>query len=197
MSVASAVCSGSRTAIRAAAVVILGAMKSPRVSVVTCRYIAAALVSLVLVTSCSEPHVGTDAAVDGQAKVLQLINDSGSVLPSHVELGDLDRANCYKKAAGFSVGKINAIAPEVRTIVDLPESVDPASLLPKLARHWKTNGFTVDMSRINDERYPQVSARDGDYKVVATSLAEAAGFAGSPRLTMYAVAPCLRTTATR
>ena len=164
--------------------------------------------------SCSTPSVGADDVATGKRRVVELVNEAGAALPAHSVLGTdvrsnqrvklgfvpvtaegVERENCYKKFLGYSMGKSGSIQPELRTIVDLPLDTDPATLLPLVQRRWEDLGYVLNTSKLHDSRYPQLQARAGEYRVYATALAEAAGFAGSPRLTMYAVAPCQNTTA--
>ncbi len=174
------------------------------------------LLAALVVGGCSTPPTGPDTLAAGRRRVVELINDAGSVLPSHEQLGDtvrsdqrihlgfasvdatgLDRERCYKKFLGFSMGSDGAEQPEVRTIVDFPLGTNPQKFLPIIERHWRSLGYRIDVSRLHNSRYPQVKAFAGAYTIFATSLGDAAGFASSPRLTMYAVATCLTATGNR
>ncbi len=196
-------------AVAAHRVVILAVMTRTRP-----RALVFAVTAFTLIAgACTTPGVGTDPAETGRLRVVELVNEAGAVLPAHATLGTevrseqtvklgfiavtqegVERENCYRKFLGYSAGKSGSIQPEIRTIVDLPLTTDPATLLPLIQRRWEALGYKLDTSKMSDKRYPQIQAHVGEYRVYATALSEAAGFAGAPRLTMYAVSPCQRTT---
>ena len=176
------------------------------------RFAAAALAGAAIAIGggCTAPRPMSDSYEQGRGRVVELVNDTGSVLPSHQVLGDetrdgkvvalgfrrvtlddTDRGLCYKKVVGFAYAKTGDRQPEVRTIVDFPPATDTTTLLNPIAKHWSKLGYSVDIRGLK-ERFPKLKATAGAYTLYATALTETAGFGSSPKLTLYAVGRCAK-----
>lgn len=151
----------------------------------------------VLLGACSTPPTGADSFADGRQKVVDLVNESGAALPASagftpLTLADTDRELCHRKVLGYAAGDTGTRQPELTTIVELPEPSTPKQLLPAIGTAWERAGYRVDRSEFDNPHFPRLRARSGEYTVVATAFVDTPGFASRPRITLYAVGPCLR-----
>ncbi len=146
---------------------------------------------------CSTPTVGHDTFQTGRHRVVELLNQSGSALPSGsgfkpVTLKDTDREVCRKKFLGYSLPGPVARQPEVTQIVNLPKGTDPNAMLPLVEARWRSLGYRIDRSGLSDPKFPKIRAHTGDYTLVATSFSHTPGFSSVPRVTLYVVGACQR-----
>ncbi len=150
-----------------------------------------------LLAGCSTPRVAHDGYATGRLRVVALLNEAGTALPPalgfhRVTLANTDRELCHKKFLGYAVGTTGARQPEVTGIVNVPETTDTRALLPRIEAMWRTRGYRIDRSGLDDPRFPKVRAHTGDYTVVATSFSNSGGFKDRPRITLYAVGDCMK-----
>ncbi len=128
---------------------------------------------------------------------MALVNEAGGALPTAagfrpVGLSDTDREICHHHVLGYATSATGALQPEVTTIITLPDGMHGDDMLPPIEAAWRAAGYRVDTSALHDPHFHRLRAHAGDYTVVATSFSETAGFTNRPRVTLYAVGPCLR-----
>lgn len=142
--------------------------------------------------ACHEPAVGRDSYEQGRQRVVDLVNEAGAALPAGsgfhpVTRSDTDREVCRTTFLGYAVGTAGSRQPEVTTFVNLPARLNDDAMLAVVEAKWRARGYVIDRSDAHDPRYPKIRARTDGYTAVVTSFRRAVN-----RITLYAVAPCLR-----
>ena len=149
-----------------------------------------AVAGLLALGACSTPETGADDLATGRERVVDLVDEAASGLPpglaatveTPTRTGDV---TCRRKFLGYAVGSAGTDRAEVPLLVEVPAGTDVRSLLPDVERLWQDRGYEIDRSGLSSDRYPKVRARVDGYEVVATADVN------TPRLTFYAVSPCL------
>jgi len=141
-----------------------------------------------MLTACSTPETAPGSLADGKERVAELVDEALAALDGGTYRRSVPGEQaCRKTFLGYVVGTTGAHRAELPVIVDFPARVDARQFLDLLAAHWLERGYEVRRVETVDARYPKVEARaGGGYRVVMTA------FATAPRLTVYAVSPCLR-----
>jgi hypothetical protein len=138
--------------------------------------------------ACSEPDTGRDSLATGRERVSALVTDAARAIPVAVDMtppSKTGEVTCRKRLLGYAIGTTGAHRVEVPLIVDIPEGTRAETLLPAIEEYWREQGYEVDRSDADDSRYPKLRAHVDGYEVVATAFREL------PRVTFYAVSPCL------
>jgi len=146
-----------------------------------------------LAGACSTPETGSDNLATGKARVQDLLHEALATLPEdsdYVVPAEPGRQTCRKTFLGYAVGTTGAHRAEIPTIVDLPSGSDPAERLTEIEAVWRDAGYDVTRPRTADGRFPKVQATVDDYRVVMTAFIDQPPDV-PPRVTVYAVSPCL------
>jgi hypothetical protein len=143
-----------------------------------------------LLAGCSSPSTGAGDLAGGRKRIVDLVDEATAALPpglavsveSPTETGEV---TCRKKLLGYAVGSAGTHRVEVPLLVDTPAGSNPRDALTGIEQRWRELGYDVDRSGLSSERYPKIRARVDGYEIVATADLQ------TPRLTFYAVSPCL------
>ena len=99
---------------------------------------------------------------------------------------------CRKTIAGYVVGRTGAHRAQVPLIVYPPATVSAGAWLPIIEAAWTKAGYRLDLSRVHETRFPQVSATTPDgYDLAATAFVPPPSDV-TPHIDLYAVSQCLR-----
>lgn len=144
----------------------------------------------VVAAACSTPRVGRDDLPTGKERVQELLGDALTVLPGTADyiLPEAPGTQaCRRTFLGFAVGDAGTRRAEYVVIADVPAGTETTTFLDEISRRWAAQGYRVEPLETADDRFPKVQAHDPEgYRVVMTA------FTNTPRVTVYAVSPCLR-----
>ena len=154
------------------------------------RTAAALAVAAGLLGACSTPSTGAGDLDRGRTRVVDLVEEATAALPPGLAVSvepptETGEVTCRKKLLGYAVGSAGTHRVEVPLLVDTPAGTNPRDALTGVEQRWRELGYDVDRSGLSSERYPKIRARVDGYEVVATADLQ------TPRLTFYAVSPCL------
>jgi hypothetical protein len=154
------------------------------------RSAAALGVAATLLGGCSTPATGTGDLAEGRKRIVDLVDEATAALPPGLAVSvdpptETGEVTCRKKLLGYSVGSAGTHRVEVPLLVDTPAGTDPRDALTGIEQRWRELGYEIDRSGLSSDRYPKIRARVDGYEVVATADLQ------TPRLTFYAVSPCL------
>jgi hypothetical protein len=147
-------------------------------------------VAVALLGACSTPSTGPGDLERGRKRVVDLVDEATAALPPGLAVSvtsptETGEATCRKKLLGYAVGSAGTHRVEVPLLVDMPAGTNPRDALTGVEQRWQQLGYDIDRSGLSSERYPKIRARVDGYEVVATADVQ------TPRLTFYAVSPCL------
>jgi hypothetical protein len=143
-----------------------------------------------LLSACSKPSTGPGDLASGRERVVDLVEEAAAALPPGLAVTvtpptETGEVTCRKKLLGYAVGSAGTHRAEVPLLVDTPAGTNPRAALTAIEQRWRDQGYDIDRSGLSSERYPKIRARIDGYEVVATADLQ------TPRLTFYAVSPCL------
>jgi hypothetical protein len=141
-----------------------------------------------LLAACSTPSTGSDDYATGSQRVVQLVADAAQSAATGARVGQplSGPVTCRRRFLGYAVGRAGTRKAESPLSIDLAEDAPVGPMLERIASQWRADGYDVDDSAIDDERFPKVRARvPGGYEVVAT------GLLAQHQLELYAVSGCL------
>lgn len=148
-----------------------------------------AAVLAVVPAACSAPSTAAGTIESAEQRVLELVTDTAAALPLDEEPAPPERTGlvrCRRTFLGYTIGSTGAHRVEVPMLIELPEGSDARTLLDDVERSWTEQGFAIDDSDRDDDRFPKLRASVDGYEIVATAMVERA------QLNLYAISPCVR-----
>jgi hypothetical protein len=160
------------------------------------RFVAfAAALAIVGCAGCSTPKTASGNLDQGKQRVDQLVLDAAHSLPATSKFHpptEVGTQPCRRTFAGYVIGRTGAHRAEVPLIVYPPANAIASKWFPAIEAAWTKSGYQINRSRINQTRFPQISAStpDGD-TVTATAFDPTPFGAVTPQIDLYAVSQCL------
>jgi hypothetical protein len=158
---------------------------------------ACAVTALVAATGCSTPHTASGSLDEAKQRVTELVLEAADALPANSTFDPptLTGAQvCRRSFAGFGAGTTGAHRAQVPLIVYPPADQPATPLLADIEAVWKKAGYEINRSRLDDTRFPQVSATTPDgFDIFATAFGQPPKKPPiKPQIDLYAVSQCRR-----
>jgi hypothetical protein len=159
------------------------------------RFVAfAAALAIVACAGCSTPKTAAGTLDDGKQQVDQLVLDAAHALPATSTFHPptlVGTQPCRRTLVGYVVGKTGAHRAEVPLIVYTPTDAIASKWFPDIEAAWNKAGYKIDRSRINQTRFPQISATTSDGNTVTATAFDPPPPGVTPQIDLYAVSQCL------
>ena len=162
----------------------------------TPRFVAfAAALAIVACAGCSTPKTASGTLDEGKQRVDQLVLDAAHALPATSKFHpptEVGTQPCRRTLAGYVVGKTGAHRAEVPLIVYPPAGAIASKWFSGIEAAWTKSGYAVNRSRINQTRFPQISATTPAGDTVTATAFDPPPTGVTPQIDLYAVSQCLR-----